>query len=88
MRKELDDKLCANYPEIFRDRHKSMRETAMCWGFECGDGWYSLIDTICCLLTWEVAQLKQDIAHLQEKLTVQDKSNWTKWMNEYSCAYP
>ena len=19
----------------------------MCWGFECGDGWYRLIDTLC-----------------------------------------
>lgn len=24
-----------------------MRTTAMCWGFECGDGWYQLLDKAC-----------------------------------------
>ena len=47
MRKELDEALCAKYPEIFRDRNGDMRETAMCWGFECGDGWYNIIDAAC-----------------------------------------
>ena len=47
MRKELDEALCAKYPDIFRNRHGDMRETAMCWGFECGDGWYNIIDTLC-----------------------------------------
>src|SRR5690606_25822126 len=27
----------AKYPKIFRDRHGSMTETAMCWGFDVGD---------------------------------------------------
>ncbi len=47
MRKELDEALCKKYPEIFRDRHGDMRTTAMCWGFECGDGWYHIIDAAC-----------------------------------------
>ena len=52
MRKELDEKLCAKYPKIFADRHGDMRTTAMCWGFECGDGWYWLIDSLCSNLQW------------------------------------
>ena len=47
MKRELDEALCAKYPEIFRDRNGDMRETAMCWGFDCGDGWYNIIDTLC-----------------------------------------
>lgn len=47
MSPELDKALCEKYPEIFANRHKDMRETAMCWGFECGDGWYDLIDNLC-----------------------------------------
>lgn len=47
MRKELDEALCAKYPEIFRDRHGDMTTTAMCWGFSCGDGWYNIIDAAC-----------------------------------------
>lgn len=44
---ELDEKLCSKYPLIFADRYKSMQVTCMCWGFECGNGWYDLIDTLC-----------------------------------------
>ena len=47
MRTELDKALCAKYPKIFVDRNAPMTHTAMCWGFECGDGWYHIIDTLC-----------------------------------------
>jgi hypothetical protein len=47
MKKELDDALVAKYPLIFADRHADMFDSAMCWGFECGDGWYNIIDTLC-----------------------------------------
>jgi len=47
MKKELDDKLCSDYPNLFKNRYGDMRTTAMCWGFSCGDGWYSLIDDLC-----------------------------------------
>ena len=47
MREELDKKLCEKYPKIFANRHKPMTETAMCWGFDCGDGWYNILDLAC-----------------------------------------
>ena len=47
MTKELDDKLVEKYPKIFIDRHGDMRQTCMCWGFDCSDGWYFLIDHLC-----------------------------------------
>jgi hypothetical protein len=47
MREELDNKLCAKYPKIFRDRNAPMNQTCMCWGFEHGDGWYNIIDMMC-----------------------------------------
>lgn len=47
MKKELDEALVKKYPKIFRDRYGDMKSTAMYWGFECGDGWYNLIDTLC-----------------------------------------
>jgi len=50
MRRELDEELCKKYPLIFKNRHAHMTETAMCWGFECGDGWYNIIDVLCGLL--------------------------------------
>lgn len=47
MKRELDEQLCVKYPKIFKDRHGDMKETLMCWGFECGDGWYNIIDQLC-----------------------------------------
>ena len=54
MRLELDNKLWEKYPKIFRDRHGDMRTTCMTWGFECGDGWYNIIDQMCALIQWHV----------------------------------
>ena len=47
MREELDKKLCEKYPHMFKNRYASMQETAMCWGFSCGDGWYKIINALC-----------------------------------------
>jgi hypothetical protein len=47
MKQELDEELCNKYPLIFRDRHGDMKETLMCWGFEIGDGWYQILDSLC-----------------------------------------
>jgi hypothetical protein len=66
MRKELDEALCAKYPLIFKDRNADMRTTAMCWGLECGDGWYNIIDTLCGLLTSDYRQAKDRHDHLVE----------------------
>lgn len=47
MKDELDEQLVKKYPKIFRDRYEDMTKTAMCWGFECGDGWYQILDSLC-----------------------------------------
>jgi hypothetical protein len=47
MSPELDSKLCEKYPKIFVNRYADMQTTAMCWGFECGGGWYNIIDALC-----------------------------------------
>ena len=50
MKKELDEKLCKDHPKIFAQRNGDMTETAMCWGFDCGDGWYNIINSLCYLI--------------------------------------
>jgi hypothetical protein len=47
MKTELDTQLVEKYPLIFRDRYGDMRETAMCWGIDTGDGWYQILDSLC-----------------------------------------
>jgi len=66
MKRELDEALCAKYPLIFKDRNADMRTTAMCWGLECGDGWYNIIDVLCGLLTSDYRGAKSRYDHLAE----------------------
>lgn len=47
MSPELDNKLVSKYPKIFANRYGDMQTTAMCWGFECGDGWFDILDIAC-----------------------------------------
>lgn len=47
MKKELDDQLCKEFPKLFGERDLPMHETAMCWGFSHGDGWYNIIHALC-----------------------------------------
>ena len=46
MRQELDALLCERYPKMMVNRNKDMQETCMCWGFECGDGWFDLLNQL------------------------------------------
>ncbi len=46
MRQELDEQLCKNYPKMMVNRNKPMTETCMCWGFECGDGWFNILNQL------------------------------------------
>jgi hypothetical protein len=60
MSPELDKKLVKKYPKIFADRYGDMCTTCMCWGFECGDGWYWLIDALCSNLQWNTDNNNKD----------------------------
>lgn len=63
MREELDAKLVEKYPTIFKNRFASMQETAMCWGFECGDGWYQIIDSLCSQIQHHVDWKRKQRVH-------------------------
>ena len=72
MSPELDKKLCERYPELFRDRHGDPQKTCMVWGFDVGDGWYSLIESICEYLMADVTRLR---ARIQSPYYSQDQCN-------------
>ena len=46
MKQELDELLCTKYPKMMVNRNKDMKETCMCWGFECGNGWFNILDQL------------------------------------------
>lgn len=47
MNRELEAKLVKKYPEIFKNIYGDPKQTCMCFGIECGDGWYDLLDRTC-----------------------------------------
>jgi len=66
MREELDKKLVEKYPLLYRNRNAPMTETAMCWGFSHGDGWYNIIDALSYLLCSEYMQTKESYESIKE----------------------
>lgn len=52
MRAELTDKLFADYPKIFGKEENDVGRHF--WGFECGDGWYNIIDCLCANIQHEI----------------------------------
>lgn len=57
MKPQLDEQLCKRYPSLYRDRHADPKITLMCWGFECGDGWWTLIDVVSKLMAEHNAEI-------------------------------
>lgn len=51
MKQEYDEALCRKYPKLFKLRHCDPGEAPMCFGFECGDGWFPLIDRLAAKIT-------------------------------------
>ena len=47
MRQELQDKLSADFPQIFQDVGCCPTKSCMAFGLEVGDGWYDLIHNLC-----------------------------------------
>ena len=62
MNRHYDRYLTLKYPPLYRDRYSPMTHTAMCWGFECGNGWFNLINNLSYALCadWFRAKQKYD----------------------------
>lgn len=67
MNNKLDSTLCSKYPKMFANRYADMKTTAMCWGFEHGDGWYNILDALCgniqSHIDWSIKNNQFDIEH-------------------------
>lgn len=46
MNEALTQALYTEFRQLYAGRHKPAQESAMCWGFECGDGWYGLLEDL------------------------------------------
>jgi hypothetical protein len=68
MKEELQSKLYADFPELFKEKDLPMTETCMCWGIECGDGWEPVIRNACRALnrSCELARRKKSFPREDE----------------------
>jgi len=67
---ELDDDLVRRYPGIFAQRHLTIQESCMAWGFTCGDGWFGIVDAMCRVVVEHAAPTGQpvpQVAQVKEK---------------------
>lgn len=79
MKKELEEKLLKKYPKLYRQYYWDMTQTAMNWGFCCGDGWYDIIDELSEKLSKfdvEAVQVKEKFAQLRVYLGPCDKEDY------------
>lgn len=86
MNEELDNLLCSKYPKIFRDRRGDMMTTAMCWGFDHGDGWYNIIDRLCANIQHHIDQRLQSnerCQKYQDMVIAARTGNWTLFDEHY-----
>ena len=38
--------LLAKFPDLYRQYHLPMEQSCMCFGFDCGDGWFKIIQNL------------------------------------------
>lgn len=84
MNEEHTQHLLSRYPVLYTQHDWSLRDTAMCWGFECGDGWFNLIDALSQKLEWlnrtgavrvEAVQVKEKFGGLRFYSVIKDASD-------------
>lgn len=89
MDNKYDTELCGNFPELFIDRHADMKTTAMCWGFDVGNGWINILRTLCGSIqghiNWRRDQIKSTIEY-NERLANMKRGDFAEF-DEYSKAW-
>lgn len=89
MTSKLDKQLCDKYPKIFKNRRSSPgNDSLMRFGFECGDGWYHLLDCLCNALTYTYessTDLRLDGRPVPEGLSWKDPSHGSYYWPYKGC---
>jgi len=65
MTEENERKLFEKYNKIFIGRNKPITENLMSFGFECGDGWYNIIDSLCANIQGYIDQQEGKVRQIE-----------------------
>lgn len=58
MKPEKQELLYNKYPNLFINKDKTKRESCMAWGVAVDDGWFDIVDSMCCLINHHENNLK------------------------------
>jgi hypothetical protein len=67
MNRRYDQYLVKKYSPLYEQRHSDIRHTAMCWGFEVCNGWFSLIDQLSYALCSKWLRAKQEYEYIKDR---------------------
>lgn len=85
MNPENTKKLIENYPNIFELVTSPGEPPHHCislFMFECDDGWYDIIDTLCMAIQHHIDHRKRDIEwdiNFNQKMEEAKNNNWENW---------
>lgn len=85
MKKEFDDFLVKRYPQLFKERKGDPSKTAMTSGFQCGDGWFNLLNMLCSSIENHIKSIVRNNEYNQRQLdliTAGKMNEMTDWMRE------
>lgn len=68
MNRHYDRYLVAKYKPLYQNRNAPMTQTAMCWGFEVGNGWFDIINKLSYFLCYDWLQAQSNVNHKTSRL--------------------
>ena len=76
MNEKNTNELLKKYPVVFGQYKLPPTQTAMCWGFEHGDGWYSIIDCLAFIIQRENERVQEQDKGAEPMQAVQVKQKF------------
>ena len=91
MNPHYDRYLVKKYAPLYRDRFGDMKSTLMCWGFECGDGWFNIINNLSLQFCSEWLYAKKEYERIagrvgERKYLTEDLGDWNPIITEEMVA--
>lgn len=74
MKEELKKSLIEKYPEFFQGHKLPPTESLMCFGCECDDGWYKILDDLCGYIKRMVTS--NHTMGVKDEFYKKDKEHW------------
>jgi hypothetical protein len=84
MKPEYTELLFRKFPNLYEDHTKTVNQTGICWGFECGDGWFELIYNLSEELEAEILKQPAESRELYRATQVKEKFAGLRFYMHYT----